>query len=60
VAKYEFKIAVEPWPADEGGVRNVTDPTLEQMADAIKTGVEAVYGDDFEVRVYDGERPDRD
>jgi hypothetical protein len=58
VAKYEFKveistpdgITVEP-PPDE--------PSLDKVMEAAYAGVAAAYPDQ-QVRVYDGNRPDRD
>ncbi len=60
MAKYEYTITLEPRPADGGGVRGVTDPTLDEVRDAVQTGAEAVFGDDFEVKVNAGNRPDVD
>lgn len=59
MAKYEHKVELTPRDRAEGQPP-VIEPSLADVADAIQSGVEAVFGADFEVRVYDGNRPDRD
>lgn len=40
-------------------VFNAGEPTVPQLEDAIRTGLEAVYGDDFAITVFAAERTDR-
>jgi hypothetical protein len=55
MAKYEFKIEIA---APAGQV--MEEPTLEEVSAAIEAGLRAAYTADVEIRVYDGNRPDRD
>jgi hypothetical protein len=41
------------------GIHDSGAPTRKALEDAIRTGLEAVYGDDFEISVSQAERTDR-
>jgi hypothetical protein len=58
VAKYEFKVEINP-PEPGEGETPLASPSLDKVMEAAYAGVAAAYPE-AQVRVYDGNRPDRD
>jgi hypothetical protein len=56
MAKYEFKIEIKPREDEDTG----QGPSLEEIDGVLTAALLAAFPDAAEIRVYDGNRPDRD